>query len=471
MIAANTMPWLAYALLKGITRFKKTVRRTMLLRLFFGGRYTKKTIGNNRWKLSYLSLLHLAVFLCLGSVRSHAQSINLVFNPDFEEFSNCPMYSDEVTRANFWTSLDSAWRAPDWLNDKSGVPDYENACSSSLQVSVPVSYFYNHLPHSGDGMMGLIMFYDLNDTNRQSRDYLQGRLKQNLMPGRTYQVQFYTTMMQTSGYAIDHIGAYLDNGAIDTTSRPGKTQSQYSPQAYSNSIINDTLNWRKVSGTFTAIGNETHVTIGNFFDLAHTHTIPAIPASSPGSWAAYLVDDVSLIDCSNVLRPVRDTAIAPGDSVAFGPRNERALPYNWYIQGSSTPFDSGRTIVVRPTVQTTYILEQDLCGIKYHDTMTVRMKIPGTEGIGGLQAGHGGYEIFPNPNKGAFTIIQSIADAAPVAIEVQDALGRRIYTAQQCFTNGRLQLDLGYLPSGVYMLRLIEGSAGNITHNFKFTAQ
>ncbi len=470
MIAANTMPWLAYALLKGITRFKKTVRRTMLLRLFFGGGYTKKTIGTTNWKLSYLSLLHLAIFLCLGSIHSLAQQpINLIHNPDFEEYNNCPDRSDEVTYCNFWTTLDSSWNAIDYMHDKGGVPDYENVCSSSPHVSVPLSYYYNHLPHSGDGMMGLITFFDLNDTNHQSRDYLQGRLKQNLVPGRTYQMQFYTTMMQISQYAIDHIGAYLDNGSIDTTLWPGKTQSQCSPQVYSNSIVNDTLNWVKVSGIFTATGNETHVTIGNFFDLAHTHTIPSIPAASPGAWAYYLVDDVSLIDCSNVLRPVRDTAIAPGDSVAFGTRNERALPYNWYIQGNSTPFDSGRTIVVRPTVQTTYILEQDLCGIKYHDTMTVRMKIPGTEGIGGLQAGHGGYEIFPNPNNGVFTIAQSIANAAPVTVQVSDAFGRQVLSVTKSFIAGKLQLDLGTLPAGAYFARLVDSNG--FARNIKFAVQ
>ncbi len=75
---------------------------------------------------------------------------------------------------------------------------------------------------------------------------------------------FYTTLEQSSAYAINHIGAYLDDGSIDGGQDSvgcAAPQTEYVPQVFETSIINDTLNWVKVQGSFVANGTEKFITI------------------------------------------------------------------------------------------------------------------------------------------------------------------------------------------------------------------
>ena len=68
------------------------------------------------------------------------------------------------------------------------------------------------------------------------------------------------------GYAHNKIGAYLDDGSINALPLPpGSEVNTVVPQVYTDSIIRDTLHWVKISGSFTASGTETHISIGNFF--------------------------------------------------------------------------------------------------------------------------------------------------------------------------------------------------------------
>ena len=72
-------------------------------------------------------------------------------------------------------------------------------------------------------------------------------------------------------------------------------QTQYTPQVIENAIINDTLNWIKVEGSFSSDGTEKFITISNFFKKANTsYAISNINGSDVALW--YLVDDVSVIE-------------------------------------------------------------------------------------------------------------------------------------------------------------------------------
>ena len=64
-------------------------------------------------------------------------------------------------------------------------------------------------------------------------------------------------------------------------------------QVYSDSIISDTVRWTAVSGSFIADSQYRFISIGNFFDNAHTDTINLM-SEFPGV-AYYYVDDVSVI--------------------------------------------------------------------------------------------------------------------------------------------------------------------------------
>ena len=221
-------------------------------------------------KLLKLILLTICAFPFVGSAQ-----INLVRNPSLEQYARCPNITDGIKYANFWSSIsDTIFSATDSLGDGFCTPEYCNTCCISGSISVPNSATYYHYPRTGNGMAQVQMYYTEVDTaEHYKRDYLQGRLKSVLIPGKQYGVSFYVTLEQVSAYAIDHIGAFLDDGTIDTTTNCGHPQTTHIPQVHSTGIINDTLNWVKIEGTFTATGIEKFITIGNFFDLAHTDTL------------------------------------------------------------------------------------------------------------------------------------------------------------------------------------------------------
>jgi hypothetical protein len=72
------------------------------------------------------------------------------------------------------------------------------------------------------------------------------------------------------------------------------------PQIASDSlvILNDTLNWTRIYGTFKAVGGEQFLVIGNF--LANAQTNVYLPDDFFNE-AYYYIDDVSVRKCSDTL--------------------------------------------------------------------------------------------------------------------------------------------------------------------------
>ena len=61
---------------------------------------------------------------------------------------------------------------------------------------------------------------------------------------------------------------------------------------YSNIILNDTVAWIKLAGSFVADSAYKYVTIGNFFDDNHTDTSSYGGASFGAMGAYYYIDDI-----------------------------------------------------------------------------------------------------------------------------------------------------------------------------------
>jgi hypothetical protein len=224
---------------------------------------------------------------------------NLVLNGDFEQYNGCPQDFDDLT-VSYWTGIDSLMQ---YNCDKL---DYCHTCAKQ-NVTIPNGRFYYQYPHSGNAFM-LVQFHydDGNDTNFWNH-YLQGRLSKKLTAGKKYCVSFWVSTAEGSKYAIKEISAYLDNGTIDTARLCGAPQTQYTPQITNNGgIISDTTNWIKIEGSFVAKGNEQFITIGNYKSRQQTTkiTLPDNSYTSPTHYAAYLVDDVSVTECSVGIEPI-----------------------------------------------------------------------------------------------------------------------------------------------------------------------
>ncbi len=316
--------------------------------------------------------LFITLVICSLPFAGQAQ-LNLVYNSGFEQYTNCPSTLDEVKYATFWNGIDTSWRPgmADSL-DPQCLPDYVNVCSSMSCCSEPHNGHFYQYPHSGSGMMQVLMFYD--DTFplvRNARDYLQGRLRSTLIAGQSYCVTFYTVMDNGAGYAINHIGAYLDDGIMDTTVMCGQPQTTHTPQILDTTIIADTFNWIKIQGSFISNGTEKFITIGNFFDTGHTAHIRRI---SGEHLSPYLIDDISVIASNAPAYAGPDQTITAGCYTNIGVDSSGdGMPCYWYILGGTTPIDSGGTILVHPLTTTTYVVSMDLCGTVTYDTVTVNV--------------------------------------------------------------------------------------------------
>lgn len=213
--------------------------------------------------------------------------VNLVPNPSFEDFSDCPF------------STSSLNYAIGWINPTGYSPDYFNACDTGMFAGVPKNSFGIQSAKTGYAYAGIITMIETD-----SREYIQSQLTDQLLANYTYEVSFYVSPADVSTYVSNDVGAYFSAAPIHSIPANSLLYLPYTPQVQNNPITNP-LNardtWIKVSETFTASGGEQYITIGNFKDDASTDTVhyPTIPTPSFFHASYHYIDDVSVVclDC------------------------------------------------------------------------------------------------------------------------------------------------------------------------------
>ncbi len=407
-------------------------------------------------------IIQTLMFICAVVFQSKAQ-VNYVLNPSFEQYNSCPATLDEIQFANHWTGIDTiTWLPGDPIIPSAFpycLPEFCNVCSSNTECcSVPYNKRFFQYPRSGNGMAQEVMYFDESYSVENRRDYLQGKLISHLNPGESYCVTFYVNFegnvaFLPSGYAVDHIGAYLDDGSIDldTGSHCGQPHPSISPQVFTTSIISDTINWTKIQGSFTASGSEKFITIGNFFDKVHTNTISYSTAiSMGGNFSVYLVDDVSVIKSNAEADAGTDQIVSPGsDSVFIGILDE-GMPVTWYLLGSSTPIGYKGGFKVHPDTTTSYVVEMDLCGNVSRDTVTVYVAPAGVVQMNRYKDA----QIYPNPVITSITIV----NAKGSDVYMYDVMGRQVFNTT-IYSNKDVQ-NIQQLAPGMYILQVVDPATG-----------
>ncbi|MBU2903645.1 OmpA family protein [Arenibacter algicola] len=188
-------------------------------------------------------------------------SQNLVENPSFESFLECP---DHL--GNFGEDL-KYWSVP-----TKGTTDYFNSCS--LSMGVPTNFMGEQTAKFGNAYLGFYMY-----APEDYREYIQGELKEPLKQGVTYTVSFYISLAENSDHVVRDFDVLLSTKPIEVKIKKGLTKWQLSKiegnnftiiEILGNEFITDDNAWTKISTNFLAAGGEQFITIGNFKNNAST---------------------------------------------------------------------------------------------------------------------------------------------------------------------------------------------------------
>ena len=374
--------------------------------------------------------------------------VNYALNGGFEQYSACPTHSDHIRFANYWQPIDTAILRP------LCAPDFCHTCAgANVDIGIPHANTYTHYPHTGSGMMQNIFYLNNSSISGYERNYTQGKLRTHLIVGNNYCVTFYVTLAQASVYAVNGIGAYLDDGTRDAGQESmgcSSPQTSFLPQVFTNTVINDTMNWVKIQGSFAANGSERFITIGNFFSDANTDTFLRKPASINNS-SVYLIDDVSVIASDAVADAGPGGLVGLGDSVHIG-TYEEGMPCTWYVLGNPTPIGYGGGIWVHPTVTTTYVVALDLCSGITYDTVT---KYVCPAGVSALSFPGELISFYPNPA----TTELHIDHIAGCRVMIYDIAGKAMLSERAA--TDKAAINISSLPQGIYMVHITDPGTGN----------
>jgi Secretion system C-terminal sorting domain len=151
------------------------------------------------------------------------------------------------------------------------------------------------LPNTGQSFTGAAIYTEFGPN--YLRETFGQSLPDTLQAGHKYCVSFYVSLAESSHFAIDRIGALFTSSAIDGSFVFSFTSIPQVENPIGN-IIADTSNWILISGDFIAQGNESYVSIGNFYNDQNTQALQLPFGDTISKYTYYYFDDISVIDCT-----------------------------------------------------------------------------------------------------------------------------------------------------------------------------
>ncbi|MBS1638177.1 MAG: gliding motility-associated C-terminal domain-containing protein, partial [Bacteroidetes bacterium] len=293
---------------------------------------------------------------------------NLVPNPSFEDYTACPI-GNKFDMLTYWCGL-------------AGGEDAFNACNNPLNPGadgVPYSQIAGfQYARTGVGI-GSVFIYGppVSGYPPNRREYLKVPLISTLVQGKKYCGTMYVNVYNESMVCTDRAGIYITNSNLNCNQAFPMPQYiaplNVTPQIQNppGQLITDTLNWIEVSGTFTAVGNEQYLYIGNFYDDANTYTVTTYPTSLM-NWNYLMIDDVSLEEVHDA-QCTNDTTLCNPDSILLGNNVSEAAEYAWSPStGLSCTTCPNPKAYINQTI--TYTLTKKQCKVTSMDYVTVTLK-------------------------------------------------------------------------------------------------
>ena len=225
-------------------------------------------------------LVVVSCILCTGIILSQ----NVVKNPSFEEYVNCPK-----RLGNF--EADVVY----WSTPTEGSTDYFNGCSKAM--GTPKNFNGTQPADFGKGYAGLYLY-----APDDYREYLQAELTENLVKGEKYRISFYVSLAERSDFAIKEFGVLFSKNKMEVSGKKELSKKKmyqqkgndynYMEIGYSN-FYSDTQDWILVHSQFTAKGTERFLTIGNFKSNIRTRMFKTKRKAKQG---AYYYIDLVLVE-------------------------------------------------------------------------------------------------------------------------------------------------------------------------------
>jgi OOP family OmpA-OmpF porin len=226
----------------------------------------------------------LLILLLVWSTTFFAQapavikSENIVPNPSFEKYSSTPIgwfykgkhFTDVM---KYWSSATGS--SPDVFGSKIRVPAHWAAKGFGQQK-----------PRTGESMVGITVF-GCEDGKPHCREYIQIQLREPLVIGQNYSIEFFTSHLPRS-MQVNNLGMFFSKKIYDEIL---DIPIEVTPQFFSEKVIKaDQGRWEKVNGEFKADTDAEVLIIGNFFPDSLTITNIASPNSL--KYGYYYIDDI-----------------------------------------------------------------------------------------------------------------------------------------------------------------------------------
>jgi hypothetical protein len=332
--------------------------------------------------LKKAGFVFLPFFMALNFANS--QPFNLVEDSGFEKFylfdttSSCAEFSglENIFRASvfkphppwFGASVDLITKCINWQSWPPGPWPWFHSCPGAS--TVPANYCGTQYPHNGNNYLLQLYNVFVGDISIDTvREYVSSTIQ--LQANKEYCAGFWANLGDSS--CIYSYGP----GIKFFTSNPGNKQElKYflEPDLWGDFFLDDSLNWKKVSGVYTATGNEQYFSVGNFWPPTNQYNIRKEPINVSYGWQSVMfIDDVFITELGNISAG-SNKDICLGDSVTLGSAEIPGADYTWYPSEGLSNIHAAQPKAA-PSTTTTYHLIMDQCRILY-DSVTVTVRNP-----------------------------------------------------------------------------------------------
>ncbi|EDP72739.1 peptidoglycan-associated lipoprotein [Flavobacteriales bacterium ALC-1] len=230
---------------------------------------------------------------------------NLVINHSFEIHNECP-----------WHIGTFASSVPDWSTPNMGSTDFFSSCAENKNTGIK-NYNGYQKPKSGDAYAGIYVY-----TDKNYREYVQGKLSKRLVKGKKYKMTFYISLADKSSYALKDIQVLITEERLKPCYASNRCEKAIKPskatkekfKMYSNSeniYFSNKESWMLYSFEFIADGYENYFSIGNFYRNSKTKKQQVLSTSTL-FFSYYYIDNVSIESVEKKeMKPIKEKIEEP----------------------------------------------------------------------------------------------------------------------------------------------------------------